>query len=131
MASSIVRPKSKGSFTLWFAVAAPPLLWITQLGVGGELPEVACSRGFAPDNLLGMNIPTFLVIASVALALPVVAAAAMSFLNLRSLGAIEDRNDREERGYFMALLGLVASLFFLLMMVVSVVAMFIFDLCQR
>jgi hypothetical protein len=131
VASSIVQPKSKGSFALWFAVVAPPLLWITQLSVGGELPEVACSSGYEPNNMLGMSIPAFLVAASVVLALPVVASVAMSFRNMRSLGAIEHREDREERGYFMALVGFVASLFFLLMMVVSVMAMFILELCQR
>jgi hypothetical protein len=131
MASSIVRPKSKGSFTLWFAVVAPPLLWIAQLAVGGELPEVACSKGYAPDNLLGFGIRTFLVIASGVLALPVVASALMSLRNMRVLGAIESRDHREERGYFMALLGLVSSLFFLMLMIVSAVAVFYFALCQR
>lgn len=131
MASSIVRPKSKGSFTLWFAVAAPPLLWITQLAVGGELPEVACSRGYTPNNMLGLGIRTFLVIASAVLAVPVVASALMSMHNLRALAAIESRDHREERGYFMALLGLVSSLFFLLLMVLSVVAVFFLGLCQR
>jgi hypothetical protein len=131
MESSIVQPKSKGSFMLWFAVAAPPLLWLTQLGVGGELPEVACSPGFAPNNLMGMSIPTFLGIASAVLAVPVVAAVVMSFWAVRRLGAIENRNEREDRGYFMALLGLVSSLLFLLLMAVSTVSIFFFELCQR
>lgn len=131
MASSIVKPKSKGSFSLWFGVAAPPLLWITQLAVGGELPEVACSRGYEPNNLLGFSIPAFLVTGSIVLALPVVAAGVMSFRNMRVLGAIEHRDHHEERGYFMALVGLVASSFFLLLMVLSVVAVYFFGLCQR
>ena len=131
MASSIVQPKSKGSFTLWFAVAAPPLLWITQLAVGGELPEVACSRGYAPNNLLGLGIRTFLMIASAVLVLPVVASTLMSLRNMRVLGAIQNRDHREERGYFMALLGLVSSLFFLLLMVLSAIAVLVFGLCQR
>jgi hypothetical protein len=131
MASSIVQPKSRGSFTLWFAVVAPPLLWITQLAVGGELPEVACSPGYAPNNLLGLGIRTFLLIASAVLVLPVVASTVMSLRNMRALGAIKNRNHREERGYFMALLGLVSSLFFLLLMVVGAVAVLVFGLCQR
>ncbi|MEA2508714.1 MAG: hypothetical protein QOG21_796 [Actinomycetota bacterium] len=131
MASSIVQPKSKGSFTLWFAVAAPPLLWITQLAVGGELPEVACSPGFEPNNMLGLGIRTFLAIVSTVLALPVVASVIMSFRNMRVLGAIESRDPREERGYFMALVGFVASSFFLLTMIVSAVAVLFFGLCQR
>jgi hypothetical protein len=131
MASSIVQPKSKGSFTLWFAVAAPPLLWLTQLGVGGELPELACSPGFAPNNVMGMSVPTFLGIASAVLALPVVAAVVMSFWAMRRLGAIENRDEREDRGYFMALLGLVSSLLFLLLMVVSAVSILFFEVCQR
>jgi hypothetical protein len=131
VASSIVQPKSKGSFTLWFAVAAPPLLWITQLGVGGELPEVACSPGYEPNNILGLGIRTFLVIASAVLALPVVASVIMSFRNLRALDAIPVRSHREERGHFMALLGLVSSSFFLLLMVVSAIAVLFFGLCQR
>jgi hypothetical protein len=131
VASSIVEPKSKGSFSLWFAVAAPPLLWITQLGVAGELPEVACSRGFEPNNVMGLGIRTFLVIVSAVLALPVVAAVLMSFRNMRVLGSIENRQPREERGYFMALVGFVASLFFLLIIVVSAVGIPFFGLCQR
>ena len=131
MANSIVRPKSKGSFTLWFAVAAPPLLWITQLAVGGELPEVACSRGYTPNNMLGLGIRTFLVIASAVLALPVVASALISLRNVRALASIQSRDHREERGYFMAFVGLVSSLFFLLLMVLSVVAVFFLGLCQR
>jgi amino acid transporter len=131
VASPIVRPKSRGSFTLWFAVAAPPLLWITQLGVGGELPEVACSPGYEPNNMLGVSIRDFLVAVTVVLVLPVVAAAVMSFLNLRALRAIDNRNDREERGYFMALLGFVASSYFLVIMVVSAIAIFYLALCQR
>ena len=131
MANRIVHPKSRGSFALWFAVAAPPLLWITQLGIGGELPELACSPGFEPNNMLGLNIHAFLLITSAVLALPVVAAILMSFRNVRVLGAIEGRTDREERGYFMALLGLVASTFFLVMMFVSVIAVFVLELCQR
>jgi hypothetical protein len=131
MPSSIVEPKSKGSFSLWFAVAAPPLLWITQLGVAGELPEVACSRGFEPNNMLGLGIRTFLVILSAVLALPVVASVLMSFRNMRVLGAIENRQPREERGYFMALVGFVASSFFLLTIVVSAIGILFFGLCQR
>jgi hypothetical protein len=131
MASSIVQPKSKGSFTLWFAVAAPPLLWITQLAVGGELPEVACSPGFDPNNMLGLGIRTFLAIVSTVLALPVVASVIMSFRNMRALGAIESREPREERGYFMALVGVVASSFFLLTMIVSAIGVLFFGLCQR
>jgi hypothetical protein len=131
MASSIMQPKSKGSFSLWFGVAAPPLLWITQLGIGGELPEVACSRGFEPNNLLGFSIPAFLVVGTIVLALPVAAAVVMSFRNVRVLGAIQNRDHREERGYFMALVGLVSSAFFLVLMVVSVVGVGLLGLCQR
>jgi hypothetical protein len=131
MPSSIVEPKSKGSFSLWFAVAAPPLLWITQLGVAGELPEVACSRGFEPNNMMGLGIRTFLMIVSAVLALPVLASVLMSFRNMRVLGAIENRQPREERGYFMALVGFVASSFFLLTIVVSAVGIPFFGLCQR
>jgi hypothetical protein len=131
MESSIVRPKSKGSFSLWFAVAAPPLLWITQLGVGGELPEVACSPGFEPNNLLGLGIRSFLVIASAVLALPVAASVLMSWRNMQVLRAITVRDDREERGLFMAHVGFVSSSFFLLLMIVSAVAVSFFGLCQR
>lgn len=131
MASSIMRPKSKGSFTLWFAVAAPPLLWITQLGVGGELPELACSSGFQPNNVLGIGVRTFLIATTVVLALPVLAGVVMSLRNVRALGAIANRDDREERGYFMALLGLVASSYFLVIMAVSTIALFDLAVCQR
>jgi hypothetical protein len=131
VASSIVEPKSRGSFTLWFAVAAPPLLWITQLGVAGELPEVACSPGFEPNNMMGLGIRTFLLIVSAVLALPVVASVWMSFRNMRALGSIENRQPREERGYFMALVGFVSSSFFLLLIVVSAIGIPFFGLCQR
>lgn len=131
MASSIVQPKSKGSFTLWFAVLAPPLLWITQLGVGGELPELACASGYEPNNVMGLGIRTFLGIMSVAMAVLVVAAVVMSWLNLQALRAIDRRDEREERGYFMALVGFVSSLFFLLLISVSGVAIFFLAVCQR
>jgi hypothetical protein len=129
--SSIVAPKSRGSFALWFATLAPPLLWITQIALAGELTEVACAPGFQPNNLFGLGIRTFLVIASVVLALPVAAAAVVSYFNLRALAAIRNRNPREERGRFMALLGLVGSLYFLVWMVVAAVAIPLLGLCQR
>ena len=122
MASSIVQPKSKGSFTLWFAVVAPPLLWITQLAVGGELPEVACSTGLHAEQHARPGHPHLPFdrersarVARGCLGPDVPAQHA-------GPGAIQSRDHREERGYFMALLGLVSSLFFLLLMVVSAVA---------
>jgi hypothetical protein len=81
--------------------------------------------------MLGLNIHAFLLITTAVLALPVLVAILMSLRNLRVLGAIESPSEREERGHFMALLGLVASSFFLVLMMVSAIAVFFFGLCQR
>jgi len=118
---SIPEPKVRKSL-LWFGVLGPPLAWVAQLFVDYYLSSLRCAPGFTWVRWVGTSGFTILiVVTTVIAALIAIAAGLGSWATWRKLNTsiTETAEGKTGRTAFMALGGMLLSLYFLLLIIVS------------
>jgi hypothetical protein len=118
---SIPEPKARKSL-LWFGVLGPPLAWVAQLFVDYYLSSLRCAPGFTWVRWVGTSGFTILiVVATVIAALIAIAAGLGAWTIWRKLNTSVAATAEGATGRvpFMALGGMLLSLYFLLLIIVS------------
>jgi hypothetical protein len=107
---------------LWFGVLGPPVAWAMQLFVDYYLASLRCAPGFTANSWAGVSVFTVLIVVTTVLMAVVAGAAGLGALSIwRGLGANVEETIEGDTGRvaFMALGGMLESLFFLLLIIVS------------
>ena len=113
---------------LWVAVLGAPLAWVAQLTLGYGLEEFACSHGTATRRFLGLGVEPSLIGLTVAAAIVAVSGGAAGLAAHRSLSRERDGDPRGHGG-FLAFAGLLASLLFLVLIVLGGAQLLSLDPC--
>ena len=119
-ARAVTRDETRGSFALWFGVLAAPAAWAVQLVVNYSLDEwFACSpASTSPGRVLGLTTGSIAVIVAAAAVVLSVVALVVSARCFRSGPPSEDA-ERWGRARWMALAGMMNSVLYLLLIVLS------------
>jgi hypothetical protein len=130
-AERISREEGRGSVLQWFAVLAAPAAWATQLIVNYSLEEFfACSPGVTTQGeILGVRVPMLALGITAVLAVVAFAAGIISiafYRRTRSLG----HDDTSDRTRWMAVVGLMNSALYFLIMLASFVPPLIIGVCE-
>jgi hypothetical protein len=130
-AEGISRRESVGSLKLWFAVLGAPLAWLTHMVVGYSLEEwFACSPSTSEaGKIVGLDVRTFVLIFTGAMALVAVAAGVAAVTCLRKIKAQESEESLRPR--WMAIAGIMNSVLYLLIILGGVAPALILETCQR
>jgi hypothetical protein len=115
----------RAAAVMWFGVFAPPLAWAVQLLAGWLVDEAACSRG---SLHWGIDDRWWQAIISLVAAAAAAAGAAAAFTTLRSVrrGVVDPRGRVE----FLALTSLSAALLFLLLTLITGIAVVSLESCR-
>lgn len=129
-AEEISRSESVGTLTLWFAVLGAPAAWLTHMVVGYSTEEwFACSPSTtSPGEVLGLDVRTFVVVLTTAMALVAVAALLAAVSCMRKIGPADDTNRRPR---WMAIAGIMNSVLYLLIILGGLGPALILDVCER
>jgi hypothetical protein len=130
-AESISRDEGRRSLLLWFAVLAGPAAWATQLVVNYSLEEIfACSPGVRTEGeILGIPVTAFALAVTGVLAVMALAAGIVSvgcYRRTRSLGD----DDTSDRSRWMAVVGVMNSVLYFLIVLVSFAPPLILGICE-
>jgi hypothetical protein len=130
-AERISREEGRRSLLLWFAVLAGPTAWATQLIVNYSLEEFfACSPGVTTEGeILGIHVSVLALVVTGILALIAFAAGVVSvafYRRTRSLGG----DDTSERTRWMAIVGVMNSVLYFLIMLASFAPPLILGVCE-
>jgi hypothetical protein len=130
-AENISRDEGRRSLLLWFAVLAAPAAWATQLVVNYSLEEVfACSPGtMTKGEILGLRVPVFALWVTGVLAAIALAAGIVSVACYRHTRALGD-DDTSNRSHWMAVVGLMNSVLYFLIVLVSFAPPLILGICE-
>jgi hypothetical protein len=107
---------------LWFGVLGPPVAWAMQLFVDYYLASLRCAPGFTANSWAGVSVFTVLIVAMTVLMAVVACLAGLGALSIwRGLDVNVEETIEGDTGRvaFMALGGMLESLFFLLIIIVS------------
>jgi hypothetical protein len=117
---------------LMFGIAAAPIFWLGQLMLGYGVSAVACYGSDHPTVIAsGASLRAALVLFDAVAIVAAVAGLAVSSMCLRALGG-EGENARatgESRARFMALWGVLSSLWFLAAIVFNAIGSVTVPLC--
>ncbi len=118
------RRQGSGQGVLWAVVLAGPILWIIDLMVGYAIASVGCATDFGPARLL-LHLLTVLCIVGT------MAAGAVAWRRWKGSHASEMTvaGGGGGSGAFMALAGILISIFFLLLLIFEDVALFVLQPC--
>lgn len=122
--------EASGSWVLWFALLAGPIAWITQLVATYMLEEwFACSPGSeTPGEILGVGVRSVALVVSSTLALVTVAAGLAGVACRRAAPHGDDPTAR--RIQWMAIAGIMNSVLYLTLIVVSFAPPFMVAVCD-
>jgi len=117
---------------LWFGVVGAGTAWSLHTLVDWGLDETVCRSGH--DDVAGLPLKAVLVVLTVAFLAVAVASTAAAWVLWRRL----DRSDpdepveglRQNRASFMAVVGFVGGLLFSLIIVMSLVGVLVFPVCE-
>ena len=116
----VSKREAQGSFLLWFGVLGAPLAWTIQLLLTYSLEEwFACSRSVQDSGeVLGLGVRTVATAITSALALVALAAGIVSVSCFRNLRR-KSGGDALERAHWMALAGIMNSVLYLMIILLS------------
>ena len=121
------RPSPVGGAALWTAILGGPIAWMIQLNVAYPLASESCADAWPRVPMYATNVVTLLLAA---------ATVALAWRNWSRLGGGAgelpgDEPDAIDRARFMALLGLVTSASFVMVIVAESVPFFFLGPCVR
>jgi hypothetical protein len=130
-AREITRQESRGALLLWFGVFAGPAAWVLHLMLGYMTEDViACTPGSSTQGeILGFGVRPVVIAINVVLISATLLALVVSIAAWRRLRASDDR-DREARPAWMALVGIMDSALFALIIAGGFVPPLVLDVCR-
>jgi hypothetical protein len=113
-----------------YGVIGAPLAWTFQLVVGYSIEEIACGTGTATNDYWGVSSHTLVALVTALALLGALAAFVSSAASWR--GARDRRSVLDLRGHieYAAFVGMVASVFFIALIVVTGAATLALDPCE-
>jgi hypothetical protein len=128
----ISRSESWQSLFLWFGLLTGPGAWTIMLLVNYSLEEViSCTAAAAtPGVVLGFGVKPIVLILNTVLAAATLLAGLVSFRCYRLLTRSEIKSATDERARWMAVAGIMLSILFLVIIVVSSAPPFLLDVCE-
>lgn len=124
--------------SLWLGVLGMPITWFIYLVLGWGISELGCKLGLGNFQLFGLNsVVTWIAIATVIALLAAIGTGVVAIRNWRLVGRgeslVEDPVTADktlERRQFMAQLGVMLSLLFLLLIILSAIPPFVLPPCE-
>ncbi|MEX0762433.1 MAG: hypothetical protein WD208_02330 [Dehalococcoidia bacterium] len=125
------QPEPVGRFALWFALAAPVVIWVVFLNVGYVLIGMECYWSIFPFSAWGLSgLRLVLIGMTVLSAVGIILASIIGLANWRAVGGERGpQRDPTGRYRFMVIAGLILSGIFFLQLVWSSVHIILTDLC--
>ena len=105
---------------LWFGIIGPPTAWAAQLLVAYAPVELLCSPEATDGGVWGLSLNAFGVVVTIAAVLLVVACGVVAERARRRLVDMPESPARD-RSTFMAALGLISSVYFLLVILFTAI----------
>ena len=129
-AAEVTRRETLGSVSLWFGLLGAPIAWTVGLLSGYSLEEwFACSPATTKEGvILGMSVRTLGVAITVATTAVAVGAGLVAAACLRRIPR-EPRDHITQRALWMARAGVFNSVLYALVIVTSVAAPLLLDIC--
>jgi hypothetical protein len=130
-AREITRQESRGALVLWFGMFAGPAAWMLHLMLGYMTEDIiACTPcSSTQGEILGFGVRPVVIAIHVVLISVTLLALVVSITAWRRLRASEDR-DREGRPAWMALVGILDSVLFALIIAGGFVPPLVLDVCR-
>ena len=130
-AREITRQESRGTLVLWFGMFAGPAAWVLHLMLGYMTEDIiACTAGSSTQGeILGFGVRPVVIAIHVVLISVTLLALVVSITAWRRLRASDDR-DREGRPAWMALVGILDSVLFALIIAAGFVPPLVLDVCR-
>jgi hypothetical protein len=130
-AREITRHESRGALALWFGMFAGPVAWVLHLMLGYVTEDViACTPGSStPGEILGFGVKPVVIAIHLVLITVTLVALVVSITAWRRLRASDER-DREGRPAWMALVGIMDSVLFGLIIAGGFVPPLVLDVCR-
>jgi hypothetical protein len=127
-AQRISRTERRGSWLLWIGVLTGPAAWSLQVLINYNLEEIACGPAAQGSrDIWGIGVETWVLAVDALLAVSTLAAALVSLRCLRSAGADASTGGRAR---WMALVGVMSSVLFLIVIVSGFAPPFFLDVCE-
>lgn len=128
MSQRITREESIGSWRLWVGIMTGPLAWITQVALFPQLVEMGCARGVRhPGEIEGVSLDIVIAIGNGLLILSTVVAGILAY---GCIGAIRSRGTKTGRSLWMARVGVMSSILFLIIIAMGVAPQWFFRVCE-
>ena len=127
-AQRISRSERRGSWLLWVGVLTGPAAWSLQVLINYNLEEIACAPAAQGSrDIWGIGVETWVLGVDALLAAATIAAAAAALHCLRSGG---DDASTGNRARWMALVGVMTSALFLIVIMSGFAPPFVLDVCE-
>jgi hypothetical protein len=129
-AKRITRAEGLGSAGLWFGVLGGPIAWVFHMVIGYSLEEwFACSPSTtSPGEILGMDVRSIAILITIVFGAVATAAGLVALRYLRR--APGPRDEGSMRGRWMAVVGLMNSGLYLLIILGGFGPAFILQVCE-
>jgi threonine/homoserine/homoserine lactone efflux protein len=105
---------------LWLGILGPPAAWAAQLLVAYAPVELLCSPGTPDDGVWGLSLNAFGVICTIVAVVFVIACGVVAERARRRLADVPSSPARD-RSAFMATLGVISSIYFLLVILFTAI----------
>ncbi len=130
-AREITRQESRGALALWFGVLAGPAAWVLHLVLNYMTEDfISCVPGSSTQGeILGLGVKTVVIAINAVLVAVTALALLVSITAWRRLRT-SDTRDREGRPAWMALVGIMDSVLFGLIIVGGFVPPLVLDVCR-
>jgi hypothetical protein len=129
-AKRISREEGWGSAALWFGVLGGPIAWVLHMVIGYSLEEwFACSPSAGtPGEILGVDVRSVAILITIVFGALAAAAGLVAFLSLRRAPRRDEEGPKRVR--WMAIVGLMNSGLYLLIILGGLGPAFLLDVCQ-
>jgi hypothetical protein len=129
-AKRISRAEGLGSAGLWFGVLGGPIAWVLHMVIGYSLEEwFACSpSATTPGEILGMDVRSVAIVITIVFGTVAAAAGLVALWYLRRAPRPGDEGPMRVR--WMAIVGLMNSVLYLLIILGGLGPAVILDVCE-
>lgn len=128
MSERITREESLGSWRLWAGLMTGPLAWVAQVALFPQLVEWGCAEGVRnPGEIEGIPFEVVIGAGNAALILATVVA---GFLAYGCSRAIRTSGPSSERPLWMARVGIMSSILFLIIIAMGAAPQLFFRACE-
>jgi hypothetical protein len=131
-ADHVHQLETRQQVSLWFGVAAGPVIWAIYLTLAYAVQTVSCQWRFLHTNILGMHGLRFTLLAITAVATLLILYGAVISLRFwrRYRGDADDNRPESNRFRFLAYAGVVLSALFAVVTLLSAVPILVLGICS-